>query len=252
MGDCWRSFITRIPYATLIATVMCMIGVGVFCGTMYRGASLTVIMFDQVFRQRLIWIETLQIIFVVIGATMGAIGLIILFIGFLATGATRYKVYKAWGSRVGGRISCAIFMTITYLLNIMWIFILCFLVVITFVFTVFWELCSNTDIEAARTCIDLTQFYFMFPSGTRQEDLRICEKFKVKAFCKDAVEQAEIMFILATVACLLIILSLVHYLMCLAANYAHIRDHEKLQEMQEMQYLHEIEENYDPKESDRF
>lgn len=27
------------------------------------------------------------------------------------------------------------------------------------------------------------------------------------------------------------------YLMCLAANYAHIRDHEKLQEIQELQYL---------------
>lgn len=249
---CWRSFVTRIPYATLIATVMCMIGVGVFCGTMYRGASLTVIMMDQVFRQRLIWIETLQIIFVIIGASMGAIGLMVLFIGFLATGATREKVYRAWGSRIGGRISCAIFMTITYLLNIMWILILSFLVIVTFVFTIFWNLCSNPDVESNRTCIDLVQFAFMFPAGTRQEDLRICEKFKIKAFCKDAVEQAEIMFILASVACLLIILSLVHYLMCLAANYAHIRDHEKLQEFQEIQYLQEMEDNYEPKDSDRF
>lgn len=246
---CWRSFVTRIPYATLIATVMCMVGVGVFCGTMYRGASLTVIMMDQVFHQRLIWIETLQIIFVIIGATMGAIGLMILFIGFLATGATRHKVYRAWGSRIGGRISCAIFMAIAYILNIIWILILSFLVIVTFVFTVFWHLCSNPDIESARTCINLVQFKFLFPSGVRQEDLNICGNINIKAFCKDSVEQAEIMFILATVACLLIILSLVHYLMCLAANYAHIRDHEKLQEFQEIQYLQEID--YEPKD-DRF
>jgi len=45
----------RIPYATLIATLMCLLGVGIFCFTMYRGASLTVIMVDQVFHLRLIW-----------------------------------------------------------------------------------------------------------------------------------------------------------------------------------------------------
>lgn len=216
----------------------------------YRGASLTVIMFDQVFNQRLIWIETLQIIFVIIGSTMGAIGFMILFIGFLATGATRHKVYRAWGSRIGGRISCAIFMTITYMLNLVWLMILVFLVVVTFVFTVFWNLCSNTDVETHRTCIDLTQFIFMFPQSIRQEDLRICDKFQVKAFCKDAVEPATTMYILACVSCLLVILSLVHYMICLAANYAHIRDHEKLQELQELQYLQEIDQ-FEPKE-DRF
>lgn len=33
----------------------------------------------------------------------------------------------------------------------------------------------------------------------------------------------------------------IHYLMCLSANYAHIRDHEKLQELQELQYLQDPE-----------
>lgn len=107
-GSCCKSCITRIPYATLIATVMCLIGVGIFCGTMYRGASLSIIMFDVVFHFRLLWIEAVQMIFVVIGASMGALGFMILFVGCLATGSTRYKVYKAWRSRVGGRISCAV------------------------------------------------------------------------------------------------------------------------------------------------
>lgn len=99
---------TRIPYATLIATVMLLIGVAIFCGTMYRGASLTIIMFDTVFHFRLLWIEAVQMIFVVIGASMAALGFMILFVGCLATGSTRYKVYKAWRSRVGGRITCAV------------------------------------------------------------------------------------------------------------------------------------------------
>jgi len=38
----------RVPYATLIATIMCCLGVGIFCGTMYRGATLCALMMDQV------------------------------------------------------------------------------------------------------------------------------------------------------------------------------------------------------------
>lgn len=50
---------------------------------------------------------------------------------------------------------------------------------------------------------------------------------------------AEISFILSTVASFVVSLSLVHYLMCLASNYAYIRDQEKISDLQEMQYLHE-------------
>ena len=80
--------------------------------------------------------------------------------------------------------------------------------------------------------------------------MKICEEFEVKAFCKDAVEKAEIMFILATLASLMVILSLVHYLMCLSANYAHIRDHEKFQQLEEIQNLNEME--YSAASKDRF
>lgn len=77
----------------------------------------------------------------------------------------------------------------------------------------------------------------MFPDNVKIEDLKICDTNRVKLFCRDYVEKAEVMFILATIAALLVVLSLVHYLMCLSANYAHIRDHEKFQELQELQYL---------------
>lgn len=78
---------------------------------------------------------------------------------------------------------------------------------------------------------------FLFPNNTRPQDMEVCGSQEVKLFCKDFVEKAEVMFILATVATMLIILSLIHYLMCLSANYAHIRDHEKFQELQDLQYL---------------
>lgn len=236
MGSC-EACLTRIPYATLIATIMCALGVAVFCGTMYRGATLAVLMFRDIFKQQIFWVEAVKMTFVIIGACMAALGLMILFVGCLATGATRHKIYRAWRSRVGGRISCAVFMAITYILQMVWIAIFTFLVMVTFVFTIFWKMCENPDVASYKTSIDLTQFYFMFPSGTEQRNMKIEGEYDVKKFCKDYVEKVEIMFILASVASVLVILSLVHYLMCLSANYAHIRDHEKFQELEDLQML---------------
>lgn len=45
------------------------------------------------------------------------------------------------------------------------------------------------------------------------------------------------MFILATIACFIVVMSLVHFLMALAANYAHIRGHDKFTELQDLQDL---------------
>ncbi|KAK8731324.1 hypothetical protein OTU49_007545 [Cherax quadricarinatus] len=103
-----RDCMTRVPYATLIATVMCCVGVGVFCGTMYRGTTLTLRLFEDVFKLHIKWVEPVQLTFMVVGAGMGGLGLMILFVGCLSTGDTRNKVYRTWRGRVGGRISCAI------------------------------------------------------------------------------------------------------------------------------------------------
>ena len=54
---------------------------------------------------------------------------------------------------------------------------------------------------------------------------------EIKQFCIDYVQRAEIMFLLATAACVLVIMSLVHFLMTLAANYVHIRGHDKFTDL---------------------
>ncbi|CAH1963160.1 unnamed protein product [Acanthoscelides obtectus] len=208
MGCCEKCM-TRIPYATLIATIMCALGVVIFCGTMYRGATLAVLMFSEIFNMQLFWVDAVKMTFVLIGACMGALGLMILMVGFLATGATRHKVYRGWGSRVSGRLSCAIFLCITYVLQIAWILMFCFLVLVTFVFTIFWKMCENPRVSTYQDSIDLTQFYFLFPEGTRQEHMKVSGESSVRAFCIDYVEKAELMFVLATAASVLVILSLV-------------------------------------------
>lgn len=134
---------------------------------------------------------------------------------------------------------------------------------VTLIFTLFWGLCVDNQRRHDRPCISFVQFgkfYFksdlkhtlcyilvksfpsldwLFPNGTTIDDLQVCGPEELKLFCKDYVEVAEVSFILSTVASFVVSLSLVHYLMCLASNYAYIRDQEKISDLQEMQYLHE-------------
>merc|ERR1719300_1454961 len=60
---------------------------------------------------------------------------------------------------------------------------------------------------------------------------------EIKLFCKDFVEHATIMFILASISCFIVILSLVHFLMALSANYAHIRGHDKFTDLVDLHNL---------------
>ena len=66
--------------------------------------------------------------------------------------------------------------------------------------------------------IDFYQFHFLFPEGTRRDLMEVRGSGEVKQFCKDFVEHATIMFILATISCFIVILSLVHFLMALSGR----------------------------------
>jgi hypothetical protein len=49
-------------------------------------------------------VEPTQLAFIILGASMAALALMILVVAVLATGATRHEVYRSSGGRVGGRI----------------------------------------------------------------------------------------------------------------------------------------------------
>ncbi len=104
--DCCSKCVTRVPYATLVAVILNWAGVGVFCGTLYRGVNLTLRMLQDVFHldKGLGWIEPTQLAFIVLGASMAALALMILVVAILATGATRHEVYRSSIGRAGGRI----------------------------------------------------------------------------------------------------------------------------------------------------
>jgi len=231
--------ITRVPYATLIAVIMCWAGVGVFCGTMYRGVNLTLRLLQDVFKldKGLQWVEPTQLAFVILGASMAALALMILGTAILATGATRQEVYRSSKGRAGGRVASAAFIFITYGLLLAWLVVFTCCIIMTIFYSLSWGVCSTKEIQYDEEKIDFYPFHFMFPKGTERVNMEVQGQKEIKMFCKDYVERAEVMFVLATIACLIVVLSLVHFLMALSANYAHIRGHDKFTELQDLQDL---------------
>lgn len=232
----------RVPYGTLIATVLCCAGVLAFLICLYPAVRLTLDMFENVFTYNLEWLSDLEVIFIIVGAFMGLMAITLLVVGVFSTGATRTKVYRGWKSRVGGRISSAVCMALVYMLTLVWLAIACCLVVVVFIFYVWNKMCDYSE------CVDLTQFHFLFPNGTDIKLLTICEKKKI--FCTDTVKYASPYYYISFAASILVIISLIHYIMCLAANYTRIKDQEKFKDLQELQYLQDSEMGTLPK--DRF
>jgi len=237
--DCCSRCITRIPYATLIALILSWAGVGVFCGTLYRGVNLTLRLFQDVFQlnKGLGWVEPTQLAFIILGASMAALALMILVVAILATGNTRHEVHRSSLGRTGGTVACMIFIGVTYVLLFCWLVVFACCIVMTVFYSLSWGVCDTDEIRWEEGEINFYPFHFMFPEGTERVHMEVRGPEEIKMFCKDYVEHAMVMFILATVSCFIVIISLVHFLMALAANYAHIRGHGKFAELQDLHDL---------------
>ncbi len=138
------------------------------------------------------WIEPTQLAFVVLGASMAALALMILVVAVLATGATRHEVYRSSLGRAGGRIACMIFIFIIYLLLLAWISVFASCIVMTVFYTIrcgnlpqepeppmfefqtimfvrlsSWGVCNTDEIRWGRDggFIDFYPFHFLFPDG---------------------------------------------------------------------------------------
>ncbi|XP_071748222.1 neuronal membrane glycoprotein M6-b isoform X3 [Lepeophtheirus salmonis] len=234
--DILEKCITRIPYASLIALIMSWTGVGVFCGTLYRGVNLTLRMLQDVFHldKGLGWIEPTQIAFIILASTMAAIALMILCITILTTKTTRQGLHQSTIGRNSAKLICIIFIGITYILLILWLIKFAACIVTTVFYTLSWGLCDTDEIAWEDGFIDFYPFHFLFPNGTGRSYMEVRGTIEIKQFCKDYVEHAEIMFLLACFSSFIVILSLVHFLMTLSSNFAHIHNYSKFRNIHEI------------------
>ncbi|XP_064482239.1 neuronal membrane glycoprotein M6-a-like isoform X2 [Ornithodoros turicata] len=260
MGCCSRvpRCLSRVPFATLIATVMFCAGVAIFLGSTQRAAASTLRIVDLLLptvvtsgsRPRPRYgADEVRAGLVGGGVTMGVLGLALLVIACLATGPTRERL--GWRARAGSRFCCALLMGLAYVALLGWIALSACAGLAATLCWLAGGMCSQMRDETA--CVDLRQFEFLLPTdGTTQSQLVLCGGRR-KEFCKDHVEGSTVLWILGAASGVLVVLSLVHHLMCLAANYAHIKDQQK---MGDLQLLHDLQETemaaLGPASKDRF
>lgn len=243
--------IGNVPFASIIACIITFVGVGVFCGTLYRG--LTIILksvMEELFQFKVSWLEVLQIVFIIVACVMALFAILLLVFGFLSTGATRKNVYSGASCIMGGRISAAFFMIVAYILNLGWLAITSLAVVPIIVYIMLRSIC-NTEIYSkdanslTNYCFSLTslgiyrnQSYGLGiqPPGKEQ----LCGHAELRRFC-DRIEEAGPMFCVAFAGSAIICLGLLHFMTCLSANYTRIKISKELTDYRDAIDLDEVE-----------
>lgn len=244
--------IGNCPFASLISALLVFFGVGVYCGTFYRAIQIFIThILEEIFGFNVPWLEVIQIVFIVIGIIMGLFAILLLVFGFLATGATRKNVYSGNKCIMGGRVSAAFFMCISYLLNLVWIGMFGVGVVPVLIYLMISSTCTNSvysKVQASSgvTCINLNHYGIyrnqtylaigQLPPGKES----ICDPNELRRLC-DKIAEAGPLFCVALAAAVVIIMGLTNFLLTLATNYTRLKISKELTEYRDAVDMEELE-----------
>jgi len=224
-GDC----LGRTPFVSLIACLVVLVGMGIFCASLYQAVNITVRgIFEELFLISLPWLETIQIMFIIVSVAMGFYAILLTFFGYLATGATRQKIYSGAKCIMGGRVAAGFFLVVTHLVNLCWLAITstCALPILAYV------MLNSICIEEVQDrtqwyfdeyyCFNLSRFgiYINYTEVTRKN--AICDDYELGEFC-NYVQDAGPMYSLAFGASLLICCGMMFFSMALSLNYTQIK-----------------------------
>ncbi len=227
----------RIPYASLIALILCWLGVALFSAMMLQAIDASAEQAKRFLNPDMPWLDKIHLTFICVAIIMAIFGLVLLIVGALATGSTRTKVYLDLKARLGGRVSCACCLVLTYLLKLCWLAVYTVSVVLAFIYMVFQHLCHEPNRQgfAENTCLNFTVLgpFFQGNGTVSNEGTLVFCGGKLRQFCA-LTDTAAVFFWVGTLGCAIVVISLVHFAICLAANYAHIKADYKYVKLEEI------------------
>jgi len=231
MQDC----LGRTPFPSLIATLICGVGVAVFCFALWRALDITLrSIFEELFMLSIRWLESIQVVFIIVAVTMGCYAIILLVFGFLATGATRDKLYSGAKCIMGGRVSAIFFMVLTYIMNIIWIAVTSTCAIPIIIYVMLNSICvreiqNKNEWYFDTYCLNLSRFGIYVNSTEGVVKNALCEDYELGDFCQ-GVADAGPMYGLAFGSSLLIVLSMVMFMIIMATNYQRIKSSKEITE----------------------
>jgi len=239
--------LSLVPWATLIALVICWAGTALFCGAQHAAIANMKIIFDELSLEWTYVEKTAQSLQYSIYGIAGFIFLltVLLFVdGLLSTRAVKHDYDSGCKPTCCG-IAYGVIMTVfTYLTGIGWILITCASTLPVYFYFVTRQQCDainnlEDDSTADNFCIYLDQTGIVEPGTNKQ----ICGE-ELTAFCSnETVNLTQQLFLIGLIGAASALLSIKHFLMSLSSNYAYSKMQRKLAVYEDAKFREEMELN---------
>ncbi|XP_019118697.1 glycoprotein M6Bb isoform X3 [Larimichthys crocea] len=168
--ECCIKCLGGVPYASLVATILCFSGVALFCGCGHVALTGTVTIlethFSKVASDHAMLTDVIQLMqYVIYGIAsfFFLYGIILLAEGFYTTSAVK-ELHSEFKTTICGRCISGMFVFLTYILGVAWLGVFGFSAVPVFLFYNMWSTCATmrspmanlTNIDSI--CVDVRQY----------------------------------------------------------------------------------------------
>uniref|UniRef100_A0A3Q0REH3 Glycoprotein M6Ba n=1 Tax=Amphilophus citrinellus TaxID=61819 RepID=A0A3Q0REH3_AMPCI len=231
--ECCIKCLGGVPYASLVATILCFIGVALFCGCGHVALTGTLTMLENHFSRvssdhatLTMVIQIFQYIIYGIGSFFFVYAIILLAEGFYTTSAIKKELQSDFKTTVCGRCITAFFMFLTYILFLAFLAIFGFTAIPVFLFFNMWNTCAAMKSPDANItspdsiCVDVRQ-YGVIPYNATPG--KACGATLGEICNTSEFYLSYHLYIVALAGAGATIIALIHYLMILGANWAYLK-----------------------------
>ncbi|CAG05894.1 unnamed protein product, partial [Tetraodon nigroviridis] len=238
--ECCIKCLGGVPYASLVATILCFSGVALFCGCGHVALTGTVTIlethFSRVTSDHAMLTDVIQLMqYVIYGIAsfFFLYGIILLAEGFYTTSAVK-ELHSEFKTTICGRCISGMFVFLTYILGVAWLGVFGFSAVPVFLFYNMWSTCATMRSPMANITsidsiwVDVRQYGIIPWNATPG---KACGN-TLSDICStsERVPEPE-----PTV------IALIHFLMILSANWAYLKDASQMHAYQDIKMKEEQE-----------
>ncbi|XP_032245469.1 neuronal membrane glycoprotein M6-b isoform X6 [Phoca vitulina] len=249
--ECCIKCLGGVPYASLVATILCFSGVALFCGCGHVALAGTVAILEQHFSTNTSdhallseVIQLMQYVIYGIASFFFLYGIILLAEGFYTTSAVK-ELHGEFKTTACGRCISGMFVFLTYVLGVAWLGVFGFSAVPVFMFYNIWSTCevikspqTNGTAAVEQICVDIRQYGIIpwnaFPG-------KICGSALENICNTNEFYMSYHLFIVACAGAGATVVALIHFLMILSSNWAYLKDASKMQAYQDIKAKEEQE-----------
>uniref|UniRef100_A0A8C6TYN7 Glycoprotein M6Bb n=1 Tax=Neogobius melanostomus TaxID=47308 RepID=A0A8C6TYN7_9GOBI len=248
--ECCIKCLGGVPYASLVATILCFSGVALFCGCGHVALTGTVTIlethFSKVTSDHAMLTDIIQLMqYVIYGIAsfFFLYGIILLAEGFYTTSAVK-ELHSEFKTTICGRCISGLFVFLTYILGVAWLGVFGFSAVPVFLFYNMWYTCNTMKSPMANLtsidsiCVDVRQYGIIPWNATPG---KACGSTLGDVCNSSEFYLSYHLYIVACAGAGATVIALIHFLMILSANWAYLKDASQMHAYQDIKLKEERE-----------